>query len=134
MIKCELCGKSEGRIFVNHWEDHVSPPRVLTICCGCHDRIHVGVKSAWKRGNLVFGELGIYNGVMRLPSLIRSWLGDTVKIITTYPGTVVITKSGAPPDLVSESLRYLVDVISKEAKGGKGREAVGCEEAARSRD
>ena len=39
-LRCEVCGKPEGPFFVNHWEEHVSPSRRLTICRSCHSKLH----------------------------------------------------------------------------------------------
>ena len=39
MVECGVCGKvKEG--YAEHREEHVSPPRVLDICRGCHRKVH----------------------------------------------------------------------------------------------
>ena len=65
-------------------------------------------------------EKKIYGGVLRIPHEVVEFLGDRVRLIADYRSLIVV-KSGAPPDLVSESLRYIADVISKEAKAREER-------------
>ena len=38
-MKCELCGSSKN-LYINHFEQHLDKPRVITICKSCHAAIH----------------------------------------------------------------------------------------------
>ena len=39
-MKCELCHSPEEVYPSSHFEEHVSPPRFITICRACHTKIH----------------------------------------------------------------------------------------------
>ena len=65
-------------------------------------------------------ERKIYDGVIRLPHEVVEFLGNRVKLIADYR-SVVIVKTDAPPELVSDSLKYLATQIIKESEHERGK-------------
>lgn len=52
-LRCDFCGRYEGQkvknslgiptyitILVNHYEQHLDPPRTVNICTSCHAALH----------------------------------------------------------------------------------------------
>lgn len=39
-MSCETCGSTE-QVFLNHLENHLTPPRKIDICRACHTGLHV---------------------------------------------------------------------------------------------
>lgn len=38
-MSCEFCNSTE-KLYLNHFEEHVNPPRKIDICKSCHTKIH----------------------------------------------------------------------------------------------
>lgn len=56
MIECELCGGTEN-LYVDHYEEHIEPPRRLTICKSCHQAIHNKCGHTKTQNNLIHARL-----------------------------------------------------------------------------
>ena len=87
---CEICKKREANL-LNHYEEHIIPPRIVNICFACHNRIHRNHKE-------VFFALFERESISGLD--IRKLMHIGGSICVTLPKEYILKKGLKPGDSV----------------------------------